>query len=133
MTFDTQVAECGNSADLDFLPSILQSNPVNGRLKGLDVVFARDVDENVRDACRANYGIIPKEDIVSIQSKEVPDQDLLFSGFPCQPFSNIGRQPNYASPHGKMSTFQYSFSTKLWSKIWTLNTLCRIEYKLESV
>ncbi len=69
---------------------------------GHRVVVACDIDEEARRAYAANFAILPYGDICTLNEKEVPDFDLLFSGFPCQPFSIIGKRNGFADDRGTL-------------------------------
>jgi DNA (cytosine-5)-methyltransferase 1 len=69
---------------------------------GLRVVFACDIDEEARRAYQANFGLHPSGDITNLSADEIPEHDLLFAGFPCQPFSIIGRQEGFTDPRGTL-------------------------------
>jgi DNA (cytosine-5)-methyltransferase 1 len=55
-------------------------------------VFACEIDKELREVYRRNFGIKPRGDIRGVNPEEVPAHDLLCAGFPCQPFSKAGEQ-----------------------------------------
>lgn len=69
---------------------------------GLRVVVACDIDEHACKAYEKNFGLRPLGDIVSIDPDKVPNFDLLFGGFPCQPFSIIGQRRGFSDPRGTL-------------------------------
>ena len=60
-----------------------------------DCVFACDIDENIRNMYKTNYGLTPEGDINTINMEDIPDFDILCSGFPCQPFSIAGKKKGF--------------------------------------
>ncbi len=56
---------------------------------GLDVVWANDNDKDSVETYKANFKTtkVVCEDIAKIDSKDIPDADLIVGGFPCQGFS----------------------------------------------
>lgn len=71
---------------------------------GFDVVFANEIDEDACRTYRNNFGndVLVEGDIKSIDAKSMPDFDVLVAGFPCQPFSIVGRQKGFKDPRGNM-------------------------------
>lgn len=65
-------------------------------------VFSSDIDEYAQKSYCANFDEKPFGDIALVESSDIPDHDVLFAGFPCQPFSIIGNSKGFEDARGAL-------------------------------
>ncbi|MDD3772872.1 MAG: DNA (cytosine-5-)-methyltransferase [Weeksellaceae bacterium] len=67
-----------------------------------ECVFSSDIDTSCQDSYEVNFGERPEGDITQVDEKNIPDHDILFAGFPCQPFSIIGNMKGMNDTRGTL-------------------------------
>ena len=71
---------------------------------GFDIVWANEFDHDAATTYRVNFGDehLVEKDIRQVNPRDIPDFDVLVAGFPCQPFSIVGRQKGFDDPRGNL-------------------------------
>lgn len=71
---------------------------------GFDIVWANEIDKDAARTYRKNLGgeYLVETDIRKVDAKCIPDFDVLVAGFPCQPFSSLGKKKGFEDPRGNL-------------------------------
>lgn len=92
-----QLENCSTDESIKFIDLFAG---IGGIRKGFEdsktkCVFSSEWDKYAAKTYEANYGEKPHGDITQIHEDDIPDHDVLLAGFPCQPFSNIGKREGF--------------------------------------
>jgi DNA (cytosine-5)-methyltransferase 1 len=77
-------------------------------------VFSSEWDLAAQKTYAANFGDFPHGDITQISADSIPNFDVLLAGFPCQPFSSIGKRAGFL--HKTQGTLFYDVLRIIQSK-----------------
>ncbi len=74
------------------------------QIAGAEIVWANEVDSNACKTYRHNFGdsYLIEKDIRNIEVSDIPDFNVLIAGFPCQPFSIMGKQKGFKDQRGNL-------------------------------
>lgn len=65
-------------------------------------VFSSEIDKYAIKTYEANWKETPSGDITKIETKDIPDFDILLAGFPCQAFSIAGKRKGFEDTRGTL-------------------------------
>lgn len=100
--------------------------------QGFDLIYANDNDKFAVQTYRANYKHkIVESDIEDIDPNEIPEHDILIGGFPCQPFSMMGKERGLEDTRGTLffnivEIIKFHIENKIPPKVIVLENVRRL-------
>jgi DNA (cytosine-5)-methyltransferase 1 len=72
---------------------------------GFECIWANDFDANACKTYRANVGPQIVEGDIRLVKNQIPNHDILVGGFPCQPFSTLGKLQGFDDEQNRGTLF----------------------------
>lgn len=102
LAIETHISEQKESINKDFTFIDLFAG-IGGIRKAFEsvgggCVFSSEIDYHAQYTYYTNFGVVPFGDITQIDPLTIPKHDVICAGFPCQPFSSIGKREGFEHP-----------------------------------
>lgn len=94
---------------------------------GFDIIWANDFDKYACETYKANVSQNIVCDDIRNQLDKIPQHDILIGGFPCQPFSTLGKLKGFEDDRGTMFFYIKRIAQEHDTKILVLENVKNIK------